>query len=118
MNLRNRQRASRILLGWMLALGAGAGWSAEPARTALKVCAPPFNLPMSDKDESGYENRIARLFAEQLKLPLQYTWFPQRMGFVRATLKNNETDDGTYKCDLIMGVVDNFELAATTRPYF
>jgi quinoprotein dehydrogenase-associated probable ABC transporter substrate-binding protein len=90
---------------------------AMPERTALKVCAPPFNLPMSDKDESGYENRMARLFADKLGLPLQYTWFPQRMGFVRATLRNNETDDGSYKCDLIMGVVDNFEMAATTRPY-
>ena len=88
-----------------------------PARSVLKVCAPPYNLPMSDKDESGYENKIALLFAKQLKLPLEFTWFPQRMGFVRATLKNNETEDGTYKCDLVMGVPDNYELAATTRPY-
>ena len=88
-----------------------------PPRAALKVCAPPFSLPMSEKDGSGYENKIATLFAEQLKLPLQYTWFPQRMGFVRATLKNNETDDGSYKCDLVIGVVDNFDLAATSRPY-
>lgn len=91
----------------------------EPAapRTALKVCAPPYNLPMSDKDGSGYENRIAKLFAQELGLPLETTWFPQRMGFIRATLKNNETADGSYKCDLVMGVVDNFELAATTVPY-
>ncbi|MSR14664.1 MAG: quinoprotein dehydrogenase-associated putative ABC transporter substrate-binding protein [Gammaproteobacteria bacterium] len=88
-----------------------------PARTVLKVCAPPYNLPMSDKDESGYENKIAQLFSKQLKLPLEFTWFPQRMGFIRATLKNNETEDGSYKCDLVMGVIDNFELAATTRPY-
>jgi len=101
----------------LLVAGSGPAVAAEAERTALKVCAPPFNLPMSDKDESGYENKIARLFAEQLKLPLEYTWFPQRMGFIRATLKNNETDDGSYKCDLVMGVVDNFELAATTRPY-
>lgn len=107
-----------VLLAGVLVTGAPAvSAQAQAERTALKVCAPPFNLPMSDKDESGYENRIARLFADQLKLPLEYTWFPQRMGFIRATLKNNETEDGSYKCDLVIGVVDNFELAATTRPY-
>ncbi|MFZ9888832.1 MAG: quinoprotein dehydrogenase-associated putative ABC transporter substrate-binding protein [Myxococcota bacterium] len=116
--MKNPVKTFAVML--MLALcGASAGHAqeAEGPRTALKVCAPPFNLPMSDKDESGYENRMARLFADKLGLPLQYTWFPQRMGFVRATLRNNETDDGSYKCDLIMGVVDNFEMAATTRPY-
>lgn len=104
---------------FVCALLIGTKLSAEESapRTALKVCAPPFSLPMSEKDGSGYENKIAALFADQLKLPLQYTWFPQRMGFVRATLKNNDTEDGSYKCDLVIGVVDNFELAATTQPY-
>ncbi len=105
-------------LGTWLALNASGALAEDaPPRTALKVCAPPYSLPMSDKDESGYENKIAQLFAKQLKLPLEYTWFPQRMGFIRGTLKSNETEDGSYKCDLVMGVIDNFELAATTQPY-
>lgn len=83
----------------------------------FKVCAPPYTQPMSDMDGSGYENRIAEMFAGQLGQKTAFTWFPQRMGFVRATLKNNETEDGSYKCDYVMGVVENFELAATTRPY-
>lgn len=89
----------------------------EPSAPAFKVCAPPFNLPMSDQQTPGYENRIAELFASQLGAKVTYTWFPQRLGFIRATLKNNETDDGEYKCDYVMGVVENFELAATTQPY-
>jgi len=36
---------------------------------------------------------------------------------VRNTLTDNETEDGSYRCDIIMGVIENFELAATTRPY-
>lgn len=83
----------------------------------FKVCAPPYTQPMSDMDGSGYENKIAEMFAAQLGRKAAFTWFPQRMGFIRATLKNNETDDGNYKCDYVMGVVENFELAATTRPY-
>jgi quinoprotein dehydrogenase-associated probable ABC transporter substrate-binding protein len=87
------------------------------ARTALKVCADPYNLPMSSRDDGGYENRIAELFGRELGLPVEYTWFPQRMGFIRNTLTDNNTPDGEYKCDLVMGVIENFELAAPTRPY-
>jgi mxaJ protein len=108
----------RTILGLSMMATLVPTLAEEAPRAALKVCAPPYNLPMSDQDESGYENKIAQLFAKQLGLPLEYTWFPQRMGFVRATLKNNETEDGSYKCDLVMGVIDNFELAATTVPYF
>src|SRR5690606_20796314 len=83
----------------------------------LKVCADPHNLPMSNQELAGYENKIAALFADKLGIPVRYTWFPQRIGFIRNTLRDNDTPDGEYKCDLVMGVIDNFELAATTRPY-
>ena len=103
-----------FVLGSVLSASAPAAESAPPS---FKVCAPPYNLPMSDQDTPGYENRIAELFASQLGAKATYTWFPQRLGFIRATLKNNETEDGEYKCDYVMGVVENFELAATTQPY-
>ncbi len=85
---------------------------------AFKVCADPNSLPSSNKKLEGYENEIAKLFAEDLGVPLKFEWFPQRMGFIRNTLRNNDTADGSYKCDIVMGVVDNFELAATSKPYF
>ena len=101
----------------LLLAAAASGVAAADARTALEVCADPYALPMSSKDGAGYENRIAELFGRELGLPVEYTWFPQRIGFVRNTLTNNETEDGEYKCDLVMGVIENFELAAPTRPY-
>lgn len=109
----------RPRLALVTALGALAPISVLQAADGelFKVCAPPYTQPMSDMDGSGYENRIAEMFATQLGQKAAFTWFPQRMGFIRATLKNNETDDGSYKCDYVMGVVENFELAATTRPY-
>ena len=87
-------------------------------RDTLRVCADPFNLPYSNKDGEGFENKIAELFAEQLQVPLEYEWFPQRMGFIRNTLKAESKYGGQYKCDLVVGVPDRFELAATTRPYY
>ena len=95
----------------------GADDNPAPARTALKVCADPYMLPFSNKDEKGFENRIAELFAKKLGLKVRYEWFPQRMGFIRNTLRAQGTDGG-YKCDLVINVPENFELAATTEPYY
>jgi len=107
-----------ILLAGIIFLGMNAGNALAGERTAFRVCADPHSLPSSDEKQEGYENKIAALFAKDLGLPLEFTWFPQRIGFIRHTLRNNETEDGEYKCDIVMGVVKNFELAATTKPYY
>ncbi len=83
----------------------------------LKVCADPYMLPFSNMEEKGYENQIARLFAKELGAELEYTFFPQRMGFIRNTLRS-ELGDGSYKCDLVISAPAYFELAATTQPYY
>ncbi len=88
-----------------------------PDANALKVCADPYMLPFSNKEGKGYENRIAELFAEKLGLDLKYKFFPQRMGFIRNTLRA-EDPGGTYKCDLVITTPSAFELAATTKSYY
>ena len=89
----------------------------QTPRTTLKVCADPNSLPSSNQALQGYENEIAALFGRTLGLPVAYVWFPQRIGFIRNTLTSNDTPDGTYKCDLVLSVVEHFDMAATTRPY-
>ena len=37
-----------------------------PDSEYFKVCADPYMLPMSNKDEQGYENKIADLLAKKL----------------------------------------------------
>ncbi|MFQ5658956.1 MAG: quinoprotein dehydrogenase-associated putative ABC transporter substrate-binding protein [Gammaproteobacteria bacterium] len=83
----------------------------------LKVCADPYLLPFSNRKKLGYENRIAELFAAELGAKLQYTFFPQRMGFIRNTLRA-EVSNGSYKCDLVISAPAYFELAATTQAYY
>ncbi|MGH8533975.1 MAG: quinoprotein dehydrogenase-associated putative ABC transporter substrate-binding protein [Gammaproteobacteria bacterium] len=107
-----------IAAGALCSFAAVAGPEDQDQRKALKVCADPYSLPSSNKEQQGFENKIAQLFAGDLKLTLEYTWFPQRIGFIRNTLRNNDSADGRYKCDLVMGVPANFELAATTKPYY
>jgi mxaJ protein len=105
-----------VVLGWRLAMPAAAA-DAElaaaptPQPQALRVCADPDNLPYSKEDGSGFENRIAQLLAEDLNLPLQYEWLPDRRGFVRKTL-------GARLCDVIIGVPAGFERTANTQPYY
>lgn len=85
---------------------------------AFRVCADPNNLPFSAKTQDGLENKIAEIWAQELGLPLEYTWFPQRRGFVRNTLKALNESGNSYKCDVVMGVATGFDQLMTTRPYY
>jgi mxaJ protein len=78
---------------------------------SFRVCADPANLPFSSADGAGFENKIAELVARDFGERLEYTWLPQRMGFVRNTL-------GRGACDVIIGVPSNYELASPTVPYY
>jgi quinoprotein dehydrogenase-associated probable ABC transporter substrate-binding protein len=89
---------------------AGAPHTDDPTRE-LRVCADPDNLPYSQRDESGFENRIARLVADDLGMELSYFWQEQGRGFVRKTM-------GAGECDLFIGVPAGFEKVLTTRPYY
>lgn len=81
------------------------------SKTALRVCADPNNLPFSNEKKEGFENKIAELIGKEMNLPVEYTWWAQRRGFFRNTLRAGV-------CDVVMGVPNSFELAATTLPYY
>src|SRR5689334_18377660 len=86
--------------------------TASGARVApLRVCSDPNNLPFSDRQEQGFENRIAELVARELGTHVEYTWWAQRRGFVRSTLRAGE-------CDLVMGVPSSMEMVLATAPYY
>lgn len=83
----------------------------QRAPRTLRVCADPNNLPYSNQQQQGFENAIASLVGHDLGARVQYTWWTQRRGFVRMTLKRDQ-------CDVIMGIPSNFELALPTAPYY
>jgi quinoprotein dehydrogenase-associated probable ABC transporter substrate-binding protein len=84
----------------------------------LKVCADPNNPPYSDAKGQGFENKIAELLGDALDKKLEYAWFPQRMGFIRNTLKAQLPDSEEYKCDVVIGWPTGAEMAATTDAYY
>jgi mxaJ protein len=114
-----------LLLATVLLIGASAaaaqapqsiGAASAPTASAprvpvLRVCADPDNLPFSNEKQEGFENKIATLLAGELGTSLQYTWWPQRRGFVRNTLRAKE-------CDLLIGVPVGFDPVAATTPYY
>lgn len=77
----------------------------------LRVCADPNNLPYSNEQRQGFENKLANLIGKDLGKHVAYTWYPQRGKFFRKTL-----DAGI--CDVVMGVPEGLDEAATTRPYY
>ena len=98
------------------AFDGGTARATQPSREArvtkfLRVCADANSLPFSNKKEEGFENKIARLIAEELKQPIRYNWWPQTIGFVRNTLR-------LRRCDLIVGIGTGNELVQNTNPYY
>jgi quinoprotein dehydrogenase-associated probable ABC transporter substrate-binding protein len=92
------------------------------AEEAFKVCADPLNPPYSTKNKDGFENKIAELFAKELGQKVEYTWFAQRLGFIRNTLTASvndwAADSNEFKCDIVMGVPAGYDLTLTTVPYY
>jgi mxaJ protein len=118
----NSRRTRRLLLSLPgLVLLTAAHGTRTPARTAapartspatvLRVCADPNNLPFSNQREEGFENKLAQLVARDLGATVQYTWWAQRRGYIRNTLRA-----GT--CDVIMGVPTGLDAVLVTRPYY
>ncbi len=114
-------RAARLIALSVTAVFCASGAQAQDKKAetekVLRVCQDPNNMPMSSQDESGYENKIAALFAKKLGWKLEHTWYPQRMGFTRSTLTAKEPDTDRYKCDVVTGVSTHFERGLATQRY-
>lgn len=80
-------------------------------RLSLRVCADPANMPFSNDKGEGFENKIAEIVAAELKVPVEYIWFPQAMGFIRQTLFSK-------RCDVVLGYAQGDELVLNTNAYY
>src|SRR5437763_8286069 len=75
----------------------------------IKVCADPDNLPYSNRQLQGYENKIAQLIATELHVKAQFVFARQRRGFVRNQLNKNA-------CALLVAAPANFHPLLTPAP--
>jgi len=106
--------ASVVVLAIALASGSVP---AQETRTAFRPCIDPGNLPFANDKGEGFENRIAQLFGQKLGLPVQSYSFPQRMNFIRNTLRYKLPGED-FRCDIVMSVPATFDQASPTKPYY
>jgi quinoprotein dehydrogenase-associated probable ABC transporter substrate-binding protein len=114
-----RGRIAALCLGALATLAAlpAMAQDEQPPRKALKVCQDPNNLPFSSAQGNGIENRIAELFAKDLGLPVQYFDFPNRLAFIRNTLRYKLPGED-WRCDVVLGVPEGFDQVSVTKPYY
>jgi quinoprotein dehydrogenase-associated probable ABC transporter substrate-binding protein len=92
--------------------GAAGGAGAEPVASGLlRVCADPDNMPFSNAEGQGFENKLSELIAEKLDARLEYSWFAEQSGYVPNTM-------GREACDLVMGYAQGTGLIEDTNPYY
>ncbi|GEP08663.1 rare earth element methanol dehydrogenase accessory protein XoxJ [Methylobacterium gnaphalii] len=102
---------SALLLGTVGARTALAQHLPDMVTTdTLRVCSDPGNMPFSERKADGFENKIAEIIADELKVKLRYYWLTQGPGFVRNTL-------GTGLCDVIIGTSGG-DIIQPTNPYY
>lgn len=68
-------------------------------------------MPFSNEAGEGFENKIANVIADELKVPVEYTWYPMSTGFVRMTLFSK-------RCDVIIGYAQGDELVLNSNAYY
>jgi mxaJ protein len=119
------RRASRLLVTASLALAPAFVTAQQSSRSTaassaaqvttpgrvLRVCADPNNLPFSNEKQEGFENRIAELVAKEMNAELRYTWWAQRRGYIRNSLRAG-------LCDVFIGMPTGLDMVLVTRPYY
>jgi quinoprotein dehydrogenase-associated probable ABC transporter substrate-binding protein len=102
-----------------LCLGASgaSAQDAPPARKEFRVCQDPNNMPFSNLKSEGMENKLAELFGKALGLPVTYYSFPQRLAFIRNTLRYKLPGED-FRCDIVMSVPLGFDQVSVTKPYY
>ncbi|HEY0180791.1 MAG TPA: hypothetical protein VGC30_14340, partial [Dokdonella sp.] len=99
---------SALLLGALAAADA----SAEEKLASLTVCADPGNMPLSNQQQEGFQNKIAQVLGQALGTGVQYYWRPSiERGLMRTTLSQGS-------CDLWMDMASDTEGAEILTPLY
>jgi mxaJ protein len=104
-------RAAFAAVWGAAAVTAASATAGTAAARELAVCADPSALPYSNSRGEGFENRIARLLADDLKRDLRYVWNMQRRSFLRRTLHSGS-------CDVVIGLPAGLPGVLTGKPYY
>lgn len=110
-------RGSTLIAATLFSGAVCAADASGELPSAFRVCIDPSNMPFSNTSGDGIENRIAELFGSKLGLKVEYYAFPQRMGFIRNTLRYKLPGED-FKCDVVLGVPAGYDQVSSTKPYY
>ena len=99
--------SSIVLLLTCCLAGVSSGEEGEP----IRVCADPENLPYSNHELQGFENKIAEVIGQDLGASLSYYWWPAQMGMIRHTLQVDQ-------CDVLISIPKGYDPVLWTKPYY
>ena len=102
------------LAGALLVASASVALMASAQTRApsdLRVCADPYDLPFSNNQEEGFENKIAHLVARDLNATVINYWWPSRRGVLRNSIL------GGF-CDVMIQAPVGLDPVETTKPYY
>src|SRR5258708_105814 len=106
--IRGRLTAALLVAAATVALRDGT-----PPRQAsdLRVCADPDDMPFTNSQGEGFENKIAQLVARDLNATVINYWWPSRRGVLRNSIL------GGF-CDVMIQAPVGLDPVATTKPYY
>ena len=78
----------------------------------LNVCADPGNMPLSNIEREGFQNKMAELLAGALGARLNYHWRP----FIERGLTRQTFEQGM--CDVMFDIPANYARLLTTFPVY
>lgn len=101
-----------LALAFIGASSAAAAEPQSPPSPPLRVCADPGNMPLSNKQGEGFQNKVAEILAKGMGTTVEYFWYPYYgRGLARSTINAD-------KCDVLMDVPSDYEMALVTKPYY
>src|SRR4051794_26274752 len=73
----------------------------------LKVCADPNNLPFSNREGEGLENKLAEFIGHGIHRQVEFVWWSERKNFAQHSLEQGA-------CDVVLGVPSTMPGVLTT----
>lgn len=107
-------RTAGKLTAALLVTAAAVALTASAPRgplAELRVCVDPYDMPFSNSQEEGFENKIAHLVAQDLNATVVNYWWPSRRGVLRNSILAGF-------CDVMIQAPVGFDPVATTKPYY
>ncbi len=103
------------LIGLVIVSGCAAT-STERARVSaqdkpIRVCAAENEMPYSNNQGEGFENKLAELLGQYLNRKVKYIYWKDPRYFIRDFLDKGE-------CDVVIGVDAGDPRVLTTKPYY